>query len=477
MREVISVHIGQAGVQIGNNCWELYCIEHGLDASGGLYDKMDGGYPMSSELGHYRSRGEMSMTSFGNAGFSSSHSSCDFPPKDDMTSDGFGSFFMESSDGSYTPRALMVDLEPTVIDEVRTGPYKKLYAPSYLVSGNEDAANNFARGYYTTGKSILERVKDPLIKMAESSDKLQGFMMYHSFGGGTGSGFHSLLSQELSNEFPKLSKIEIAVFPSPMMSTAVVEPYNTVLTNSSTLDNTQCVFLADNEAMYNICQKRLDIDSPNYRNLNRLLAQTVSSITASLRFKGTLNTDFSDFQTNLVPYPKIHFPIMSYAPITSVKASAHETQSVSTMTNNCFDDSHRLMRCPVDAGRYMSCCLLYRGDITPKDVNAAIAQAKLKKTVKFVEWSPTGFKVGLNGSSPSTFPNSDITPSRKAICMMCNSTAIREIWALLNFKFNLMLEKKAFIHWYHGEGMCEQEFYDAQEKILGLEQEYLTMQD
>lgn len=47
------------------------------------------------------------------------------------------------------PRAIFVDLEPSVIDEVRTGPYRQLFHPEQLISGREDAANNFARGHYT----------------------------------------------------------------------------------------------------------------------------------------------------------------------------------------------------------------------------------------------------------------------------------------------------------------------------------------
>lgn len=47
------------------------------------------------------------------------------------------------------PRAIFVDLEPTVIDEVRTGTYRQLFHPEQLISGKEDAANNFARGHYT----------------------------------------------------------------------------------------------------------------------------------------------------------------------------------------------------------------------------------------------------------------------------------------------------------------------------------------
>jgi tubulin alpha len=57
----------------------------------------------------------------------------------------------------------------------------------------------------------------------------------------------------------------------------------------------------DNEAIYDICKKNLNITSPSLVNLNRLIAQVVSSITASLRFDGSLNVDLNEFQTNLVP--------------------------------------------------------------------------------------------------------------------------------------------------------------------------------
>lgn len=63
--------------------------------------------------------------------------------------ESFSTFFSETGAGKHVPRALLLDLEPTVIDEVRTGTYRQLFHPEQLVSGKEDAANNFARGHYT----------------------------------------------------------------------------------------------------------------------------------------------------------------------------------------------------------------------------------------------------------------------------------------------------------------------------------------
>uniref|UniRef100_A0A915L6A7 Tubulin alpha chain n=1 Tax=Romanomermis culicivorax TaxID=13658 RepID=A0A915L6A7_ROMCU len=225
-------------------------------------------------------------------------------PNGTIRDDSFNTFFAHSLAGKYSPRAIFLDLEPTPIDEIRTGIYKNLFHPEQLLTGKEDAANNYARGRYTIGREMIDVCMNRIRRLLEHCNSLQGFLVFHSFGGGTGSGFTSLLMERLSQEYGKKSKLEFAIYPAPRVSTAMVEPYNSILMTHTTLEHSDCSFMVDNEAIYDLCTKNLKLIRPTYTNLNRLIAQVVSSITASLRFDGALNVDLTEFQTNLVPYPR-----------------------------------------------------------------------------------------------------------------------------------------------------------------------------
>jgi len=432
MREIISIHVGQAGVQVGNSCWELYCLEHGLKPDGTLKDS-------SVKMAEGES---------------------------------FDTFFSETGNGKYVPRCLMVDLEPTVIDEIKTGAYSKLFHPDQLITGKEDASNNYARGHYTVGKEYVDHAMEKIAKLAENCDGLQGFLVFHSVGGGTGSGFSALLLERLAVEYPKKSKLDFCVYPSPQISTSVVEPYNSVLSTHALLEHTDVAFMLDNEAIYDICRTNLGLETPTYTNLNRLIAQVISSLTASLRFKGALNVDINEFQVNLVPYPRIHFLLSSYAPIVTPEKAVNEKMSVSELTSSVFEPHTMMAKCNPRHGKYMAVCLMYRGDVVPKDVSQSIAQIKTKKTIQFVEWCPTGFKCGINYQPPTYVPNGDLAKVQRAVCMLSNTTAIAEIFSRIDHKFDLMYAKRAFVHWYVGEGMEEGEFSEAREDLAALEKDY-----
>jgi len=445
MREVISIHIGQAGVQVGNACWELYCLEHGIQPDG----KKEPEAPVDTKT---------------------SESKTPLVPKKDTGS--FSTFFSETGSGKFVPRALFLDLEPTVVDEVRTGKYKSLFHPEQLISGKQDAANNYARGHYTVGKDIVDLALDRIRRLADNCKAIQGFLIFHAVGGGTGSGLGSLLLERLSVDYGRKSKLGFTIYPSPRVSTAVVEPYNAVLSTHSLLEHTDVDVVLDNEAVYRICQKSLDIERPTYHNLNRLVAQVISSLTASLRFSGALNMDISEFQTNLVPFPRIHFMLSSYAPVISKEKAYHEANSVAEITQSAFEKDSMMAECDPRHGKYMACCLMYRGDIVPKSVTQAVSTMKTKSTVQFVDWSPCGFKCGINAQPPTSIPDGVMASVQRAVCMISNSTAIAEVFARINTKFDLMYAKRAFVHWYVGEGMEEGEFSEAREDLAALEKDY-----
>ena len=193
---------------------------------------------------------------------------------------------------------------------------------------------------------------------------------------------------------------------------------------------------------------------------------------AALGVIGALNVDMTEFQTNLVPYPRIHFVLSSYAPIISAEKAYHEQLSVAEITNAVFEPASMMVKCDPRHGKYMACCLMYRGDVVPKDVNAAVATIKTKRTIQFVDWCPTGFKCGINYQPPTVVPGGDLAKVQRAVCMISNSTAIGEIFSRLDHKFDLMYAKRAFVHWYVGEGMEEGEFSEAREDLAALEKDF-----
>lgn len=100
-----------------------------------------------------------------------------------------------------------------------------------------------ARGHYTIGKEKIDLVMDKVRRLADNCAGLQGFFVFHSFGGGTGSGLGALILERLSTDYGKKSKLEFSVYPAPTLANSVVEPYNSVLTTHTTLEHSDCSFM------------------------------------------------------------------------------------------------------------------------------------------------------------------------------------------------------------------------------------------
>merc|ERR1739848_384334 len=201
-----------------------------------------------------------------------------------------------------------------------------------------------ARGHYTVGKEMMDIVSDRLRKLVDNSQNVQGFIINHSVGGGTGSGLGMLILERCAVDYRKKSKIGFEIYPSPNISTCIVEPYNALLATHWLLDHTEVSLVLDNEACYDICKKKLTIETPTYSHLNKIIAKVISSMTVALRFEGELNVDMNEFQTNLVPFPRLHFMTTSLAPICNKEKNATETMDCKTITQNALSKDHFLVK-------------------------------------------------------------------------------------------------------------------------------------
>jgi tubulin beta len=427
MREIIHVQGGQCGNQIGAKFWEVISDEHGIDPSG------------------------------------------TYKGESDLQIERINVFYNEATGGRYVPRAILMDLEPGTMDSVRAGQFGQLFRPDNFVFGQSGAGNNWAKGHYTEGAELMDSVMDVVRKEAEGCDCLQGFQITHSLGGGTGSGMGTLMISKIREEYPDRIMETFSVFPSPKVSDTVVEPYNATLSVHQLVENADEVQVIDNEALYDICFHTLKLATPTYGDLNHLVSATMSGVTCCLRFPGQLNSDLRKLAVNLIPFPRLHFFMIGFAPLTSRGSQMYRSLSVSELTQQMF--SPRNMMCAADPrhGRYLTASAMFRGRMSTKEVDEQMLSVQNKQASYFVEWIPNNIKSSV----------CDIPPKglKMSVTFVGNSTAIQDMFKRVSEQFTLMFRRKAFLHWYIGEGMDELEFTEAESNMNDLVAEYQQYQE
>eukprot|EP00759_Apiculatamorpha_spiralis_P038405 PhF_6_TR37622/c0_g1_i2/m.55941/K07374/TUBA; tubulin alpha len=267
MQGIVSVHVGQAGVNLGESQWDLFRKEHGIEADGTT------------------------------------------TTKDQTTIDhGYRDFlFSENANGSYTARAVFCDTEKDIIHRACVkGSIRGIVSHSSMITGKEDAANNFIRGKYTIGRELRDRTDDAIRRHAEGCDQLQGFMMYFSLGGGTGSGHGTSLLEHVASTYRNVPIYCVNIAPSESLGCAPTETYNTILALHEILsqrDTTRSFFM-DNEGLYahpytqeTFTQKGDDNPPLSFATINPVVANVVSTLTAPCRFNGLVTQEFSSFDT------------------------------------------------------------------------------------------------------------------------------------------------------------------------------------
>ena len=423
MREIIQIQAGQGGNQIGTKFWEAITNEHGIELNCGTYH---GAYDLQ-EL------------------------------------DKINVFFNETIYGRYVPRSIFVDLEPGSMDYIRGSSVGLILNQDNLISGKSSASNNFAKGYYGEGKEISNLILDIIRKETEACDCLQGFQFNHSLGGGTGSGLGSLLINQLRDEYPDRIIASYPIIPSVKVSDCIVEPYNAVLSFRHLIDSTQAVFCVDNESLYDICFKTLELTTPTYGDLNHLVAMAMAGTTSTLRFPLQHNSDLRKLAVNLAPFPRLHFFTIGFAPLKSRRSNTNSL-SVTKLIDQASDTKNMLASCDPHRGVYLTASVHFRGRHANRTVDEQIANLKCRYSSYFVDWIPSNFKYSMYDLQPYG--------SMMAATFIGNTTAFREVFQRIYSQFNKMYSKKSYLHYYVNEGLEANEFNEAQSKMKDIIQEY-----
>lgn len=427
MREIVHIQGGQCGNQVGAKFWEVISEEHGINQEG------------------------------------------EYEGSNDLQVERIEVYYNEAMGGRYVPRAVLMDLEPGTMDSVRSGPFGGLFRPDSFIFGKTGAGNNWAKGHYTEGAELMDNVMDVVRKEAEGCDCLSGFQVCHSLGGGTGSGMGTLLISKIMEEYPDRIQCAYSVFPSPKVSDTVVEPYNATLSVHQLIENATYVMVIDNEALYDICNRVLKLPNPNYGDLNHLISCTMSGTTCCLRFPGQLNSDLRKLAVNLIPFPRLHFFITGFAPLTSRSNQQYVQQGVPELVQQIFNARNMMCACDPHTGKYLTASAVFRGKLSTKEVDEQMANMQNKNTDHFVSWIPNNIK-----SSVCDIPPKAVNLSTTFIG---NNTGIQSLFKRVHTQFKLMFGRKAFLHWYTGEGMDEMEFTEAESNMNDLVCEYQQYQD
>ncbi|XP_028307384.1 tubulin beta chain-like [Gouania willdenowi] len=195
----------------------------------------------------------------------------------------------------------------------------------------------------------------------------------------------------------------------------------------------------------------------------------MSGVTTCLRFPGQLNANLRKLAVKMVPFPRLHFFIPGFAPLTSLGSQQYRALTVPKLTQQMFSAKNMMAACDARIGRYLTAAFLFRGHMSMKEVDEQMLNVQNKNSSYFVEWIRNNIRTAV----------CDIPPRglKMSATFIGKSTAVQELFKRISEEFTAMYRRKAFLHWYTGEGMDEMEFTEAESNMNDLVSEYQQYQD
>ncbi|KAJ5793852.1 Gamma tubulin [Penicillium paradoxum] len=434
-REIITIQAGQCGNNVGSQFWQQLCQEHGISADGNLEEHATDG----------------------------------------AAGDRKDVFFYQSDDTRYIPRAILLDLEPRVLNTIQTGPYKNIYNPENFFVGQQGigAGNNWGTGY-AAGEGVQEEIFDMIDREADGSDSLEGFMLLHSIAGGTGSGLGSFLLERMNDRFPKKLIQTYSVFPDTQ-SDVVVNPYNSLLSLRRLTQDADSVVVLDNGALSRIVADRLHVQEPSFHQTNQLVSTVMSASTTTLRYPGYMHNDLAGIIASLIPTPRSHFLLTSYTPFTGANIEQARTVRKTTVLDvmrRLLQPKNRMVSVnPSKSSCYISILNIIQGEADPTDVHKSLLRIRERRLASFIPWGPASIQVALTKRSPYI----EETGHRVSGLMLANHTSVATLFKRIVKHYDMLRKRNAFLDSYKKEAPFADglgEFDEARAVVMDLIGEY-----
>jgi len=389
-------------------------------------------------------------------------------------------FFYQADDEHYIPRAILMDLEPRVINGILNSPYRHLFNSENIFVSKDGggAGNNWASGY-AQGERLHEELMDMIDREADGSESLEGFVLCHSIAGGTGSGMGSYLLEKINDHFPKKLIQTYSVFPNQSQegdegigtSDVVVQPYNSLLSLKRLALNADCVVVLDNTALNRIATDRLRINNPSVSQLNSLVSTVMAASTTTLRYPGYMNNDLIGLVASLIPTPRCHFLMTGYTPLTiQSQTSAVRKTTVLDVMRRLLQPKNIMVSSSTRKGCYISILNIIQGDVDPTQVHKSLQRIRERKLANFIPWGPASIQVALSRKSPYVE-----TPHKVSGMMLANHTCMQELFVRAIKQFDRLRKRNAFLDNYKKQPMFSdglEEFDSAREIVQSLADEY-----
>lgn len=386
-------------------------------------------------------------------------------------------FFYQSDDTRYIPRAILIDLEPRVLQAIQTGPYKNIYNPEnfFVDSQGAGAANNWAAGH-AAGEKVAEEIFDMIDREVDGSDSLEGFMLLHSIAGGTGSGLGSFLLERMNDRYPKKLIQTYSVFPDTGGGDVVTSPYNATLSMRRLTQNADAVVVLDNGALSRIAADRLHTQTPTFNQTNQLVSTVMSASTTTLRYPGYMHNDLVGIMASLIPTPRCHFLMTAYTPFTASSVEQAKTVRKTTVMDvmrRLLQPKNRMVStAPSSTSCYISILDIIQGEADPTEVHKSLLRIRERgnSMARFIPWGPASIQVALTKRSPYLQ-----SPHRVSGLMLANHTSVATLFKRIIFQYDKLRSRNAFLDGYRKQAGFENdlgEFDEARAVVSDLIAEY-----